>query len=78
MNLDAARPRDDDTATQRLIAKDNRVTRATGQEDPVTQVAVRLALFDFLEGWYNPHRRHSALDYESPMRYEFKHHPQVA
>jgi putative transposase len=32
-----------------------------------------LAIFDFLEGWYNPHRRHSALDYESPMRYELKH-----
>jgi putative transposase len=38
-----------------------------------TQVEARLAVFDFLEGWYNPHRRHSALDYESPMRYELKH-----
>ena len=35
-----------------------------------TQVEARLAVFDFLEGWYNPHRRHSALDYESPLRYE--------
>jgi putative transposase len=43
-----------------------------------TQVQARLAVFDFLEGWYNPHRRHSALDYESPMRDEFKHRPQVA
>ena len=33
-----------------------------------TQVQARLAVFDFIEGWYNPHRRHSALDYESPMR----------
>ena len=31
------------------------------------------ALFDFIEGWYNPHRRHSALDYESPLRYERIH-----
>ena len=38
-----------------------------------TQVEARLAVFDFLEGWYNPHRRHSALDYESPMSYELKH-----
>jgi putative transposase len=38
-----------------------------------TQVEARLAVFDFLEGWYNPHRRHSALDYESPLRYELKH-----
>ncbi len=43
-----------------------------------TQVEARLAVFDFIEGWYNPHRRHSALDYESPMRYEFKHRQPVA
>jgi putative transposase len=43
-----------------------------------TQVEARLAVFDFLEGWYNPHRRHSALDYESPLRYEFNHRPPAA
>ena len=31
-----------------------------------------LAVFDFIEGWYNPHRRHSALAYESPINYERK------
>src|SRR5713226_7258420 len=30
----------------------------------------RMAVFDFIEGWYNPHRRHSALDYLSPIDYE--------
>jgi putative transposase len=35
-----------------------------------TQAAARLAVFDFIEGWYNPRRRHSALDYLSPMMYE--------
>lgn len=30
----------------------------------------RLAIFEFIEGWYNPHRRHSALDYRSPIAYE--------
>ena len=30
----------------------------------------RIALFRFIEGWYNPHRRHSALDYMSPINYE--------
>ncbi len=30
----------------------------------------RLAVFDYLEGWYNPHRRHSSLGYESPVNYE--------
>ena len=43
-----------------------------------TPTQARIAVFDFLEGWYNPHRRHSALDYESPMRYELKHRPEVA
>ncbi len=32
-----------------------------------TQVEARIAVFDFIEGWYNPHRRHSALDYLSPI-----------
>src|SRR5512144_2014742 len=35
-----------------------------------TQADARLAVFDFIEGWYNPRRRHSALGYESPVRYE--------
>jgi putative transposase len=35
-----------------------------------TQTDARIAVFDFIEGWYNTHRRHSALDYKSPMRYE--------
>jgi putative transposase len=30
----------------------------------------RLAVFDYVEAFYNPHRRHSALDYQSPMTYE--------
>jgi putative transposase len=30
----------------------------------------RTAVFDFIEGWYNPTRRHSALDYESPLAFE--------
>ncbi len=30
----------------------------------------RLRVFDFVEGWYNSHRLHSALDYQSPMGYE--------
>ena len=30
----------------------------------------RMAVFQFIEGWYNPARRHSALDYQSPINYE--------
>jgi putative transposase len=40
-----------------------------------TQAEARRAVFDFIEGWYNPRRRHSALDYESPISYERKHAP---
>jgi len=38
-----------------------------------TQAEARMAVFDFIEGWYNPHRRHSALDYLSPINYEWSH-----
>ncbi len=30
----------------------------------------RMAIFEFIEGWYNPARRHSALGYQSPIAYE--------
>jgi len=35
-----------------------------------TQVEAQMAVFDFIEGWYNPHRRHSALAYRSPIEFE--------
>lgn len=35
-----------------------------------TQAEARTAVFEFIEGWYNPHRRHSALDDLSPAQYE--------
>jgi putative transposase len=34
------------------------------------QLEARLAVFDFIEGWYNPHRRHSSIEYFSPINYE--------
>jgi putative transposase len=33
----------------------------------------RMAVFEWIEGWYNPHRRHSALGYRSPVNYERAH-----
>jgi len=37
-----------------------------------SQAEARMAVFDFIEGFYNPRRRHSALDYASPVEYERK------
>jgi len=35
-----------------------------------TKAEARMAVFEFIEGWYNPGRRHSALGYQSPINYE--------
>jgi putative transposase len=35
-----------------------------------TQTETRHAIFRFIEGWYNPHRHHSALGNRSRMTYE--------
>ena len=35
-----------------------------------TKAEARMAVFSFIEGWYNPGRRHSALGYMSPVNYE--------
>jgi len=37
-----------------------------------TQAEARIAVFEFLEGWYNPHRLHSSLGYLSPAEFEKK------
>lgn len=42
-----------------------------------TKAEARMALFTFIEGWYNPHRRHSALGNQSPMHFE-KRHQEIA
>jgi putative transposase len=39
----------------------------------VTRTQARMAVFDYLEGFYNPRRRHSALGYLSPADYERRH-----
>ena len=38
-----------------------------------TQSEARMAIFQWIEGWYNLRRRHSSLDYQSPIHYERKH-----
>ena len=38
-----------------------------------TQAEARLAVFAFIEGFYNPRRRHSALGYLPPVAFERRH-----
>jgi len=38
----------------------------------------RRAIFDFIEAWNNPRRRHSTLGYVSPATYERKYHGEQA
>jgi putative transposase len=35
-----------------------------------TQAEAKMAVFEWLEGWYNPHRRHSSLGRISPVNFE--------
>ena len=35
-----------------------------------TREIARTKIFDYLESWYNPRRRHSSIDYLAPMEYE--------
>lgn len=35
-----------------------------------TREAARMAAFDYMEGFYNPSRRHSSIGYISPAEYE--------
>ena len=38
-----------------------------------TQTEARSAVFAFIEGFYNPRRRHSSIGYLSPIDYERRH-----
>ena len=42
-----------------------------------TQAEARMAVFEFIEGFYNPHRRHSSLGYLSPVNYERRYEQQA-
>jgi transposase InsO family protein len=35
-----------------------------------TRAELGQAIFEYIEAWYNPHRRHSRLGYHSPVSYE--------
>ena len=43
-----------------------------------TRAEAQQAVFDFVEGWYNLHRLHSSLDYDTPARYEKRYMERIA
>jgi putative transposase len=45
-------------------------TECFGQSLPPTRAAAKLMLFDYIEGFYNTHRRHSSLGDRSPLEFE--------
>lgn len=44
----------------------------TDLQDFVTHDEARVAIFDFIEAFYNRQRIHSSIDYISPVEYEAK------
>ncbi len=42
-----------------------------------TKTEARLAVFTWIEGWYNPRRRHSGLNHQSPNNFEKKYHEKI-
>jgi putative transposase len=42
------------------------------------QAEAKMGVFEFIEGWYNPRRRHSALGYLSPIAFERFHQKALA
>ena len=43
-----------------------------------TQAEAKMAVFDFIEGFYNPRRRHSSLGQVSPVNFERSHEHEAA
>jgi putative transposase len=43
-----------------------------------TQAEAQRAVFDFIEGWYNLHRLHSSLGYDTPAHYEKRYATRIA
>ena len=44
----------------------------------VNRGEARRAIFDYIEGFYNPRRRHSVLGYKSPAEFERRWHDATA
>lgn len=45
-------------------------TECFGNQIPISKSAAKLAVFDYIESFYNRRRRHSSLGYRSPLDFE--------
>jgi len=54
------------------------MARKSRPEQLSHSVDARMAAFEFIEGRYNPHRRHSAIDYLSLINCERNHQSQAS
>ena len=60
------------TPSARPSTRPSRKSGSTGNRGrPAPQA--RTAIFEYIEGWYNPRRRHSTLGYLSPIEFERQH-----
>lgn len=46
------------------------IGRGPARVEPNTKAEARVAIFQFIEGQYDPAQRNSALEYTSPINYE--------
>ncbi|MFH1560197.1 MAG: IS3 family transposase, partial [Chloroflexota bacterium] len=42
-----------------------------------THAEARMAVFQYIEGWYNTHRRHSSIGYHAPIAFERRYTPSI-
>lgn len=59
-----------DNATMESFWSTLKLDTAIDQLIPSTRSAAELVVFDYIETFYNPTRRHSSLDYLSPVAFE--------
>ncbi|WP_419992669.1 IS3 family transposase [Streptomyces boninensis] len=60
----------DNALAESFFATLKRELGAGGPQIWPSRAVAHSAIFDFIEGWYNPRRLHSSLGYRSPAEYE--------